>query len=613
MKSITCKRIMILMSVVMLFSFLIPTAYAQEPQPVEKYLKKPEWKPYGGMTHVPEFADVGTLNQYMATTTWEFEIIDLVYDTLVIMGPDMGFMGRLAKDWEYSEDGLTWTFYLYENAKWHDGEPVTAEDCKYTYDTFMEYKMGRLADLVDVLNSTEAVDDYTFVLHLNYPYAPLLVRLVQSMYIVPEHIWKDVGDPTVFSNLEHPIGCGPFTFVERKPGLYITLDAYEDYHIGRPFIDTIVWPIISNADAMLLSLKSGDIDIMVWSIPYATVEKIKEEADPNIHLTETVETGARYTIFQCNRYPMGEAWFRHVVAYCLNDTEVVEKVYLGYADPGNMGRISPALPKYYNPDTVKENVYPYNLTKAAEILDEHGFKDTDGDGWREDDQGNPLELSMYSPNYDPCRMRWGDMIRDGLAEVGVKVDHKPLEWTMLVNYLNNEEFDMLIIGGVGSLDPDLLYSLYHTEGGWNIHRANYKNPDLDVKLEQQRKMVDESARIELIKELQEDIAEDIPLLNVVHQHFVFAYRDDKVAGWVTAPFFGADNYFSFMNIYETDLVNPLIIEKEVEVEKEVEKEVITEVEVIPSWVTTLEAVTGIAVVVALVSLYLAYTYKSKLG
>jgi len=574
----------------------IKLGYSQAKTSLSKWVQR-EGKLYGGTVRVPEFADVGTLNQFMATTTWEFEIIDLVYDPLVIMAPDMSFVGRLAKDWEVSEDGLTWTFYLYENATWHDGVPVTAEDCKFTYDLWLEYKMGRLADLVDMVNSTEALDDYTFVLHLNYPYAPLLTRLVQAQYIVPKHIWENVDDPTTFSNMEHPIGSGPFKFVERAPGQYIKLAANPDYHLGRPFVDYIIWPIISNPDAMLMAFMAGEIDAVTWTIPYSTVENMKTVENPHIKLVEIAETGARYLIFQCTRYPTNQTWFRHVVAHCINVTEVVETVYQGYADPGNNGRISPALTKYYNPDTEKEKMYPYNLTRAAELLDEHGFIDIDGDGWREDDHGNKLELTLYSPAYDPCRVRWGEMLTEGLAAVGIKVNYQPLEWTALVDYLNSANFDMLIIGGVGSTDPDLLYGLYHTEGGWNKGRTNYSNPELDQLLEQQRKMINETERIVLIKQIQVEIAKEIPLLNVVHQHFIFAYRDDRIAGWVTGPLHSPDNFFSFMNIYDVSLA-----------QQQQQPEQPEKVEVIPPWAYALAVITVIAVVCAV---YLGYAYRKK--
>jgi peptide/nickel transport system substrate-binding protein len=351
---------------------------------------------------------------------------------------------------------------------------------------------------------------------------------------------------------------------------------------------------------MLLALMSGQIDAMTWTIPYATVENMKKVPSPAIHIVELVETGARYLIFQCKHYPTNQTWFRQVVAYILNVTDVVKTVYLGYADEGNMGRVSPALTKWYNPDTTYSKMYPYNLTKAAQLLDEHNFKDIDGDGWREDDQGNKLVLTLYSPSYDPQRVRWGEMIKDGLANVGIQVDYHPLEWTMLVNYLNSGTFDMLIIGGVGSLDPDLLYSLYHSEGGWNINNANYANPDLDKLLEQQRATTDEEERIALIKQIQVEIAKEIPLLNVVHQHFIYAYRDDKIAGWITSPFLGPDNFFSFMNIYDVALSQQQPPPQGGEEVKEV----------IPPWVYALIVITVIAVICAL---GLAYKYQKKRG
>lgn len=548
-------------TVIILLSILVFSASvfnAESAATLTKYVSRPSWKPRGGVARVPNFADVATLNPFMAASDWDLHSIELLYDSLVSQAPDLEFVGRLAKEWTVSQDGLTWTFSLYENVTWHDGTRFTARDCVFTFSTGLKNKFGRYADIADWVNMVEMSGNYTFIIRMKMPYAPLLYvlgRPLSPMYIVPEHIWSSV-DIAKFGNLDNPIGTGPFRFIERKAGQYIRLKANEKYHLGRPFIDEVLFPIITNADAMLLALKAGEIDCMVWTIPYSTVDQMKKEKQPNIAFDEWAETGGRYVIFQCSRYPTSEAWFRQMVAYCINATDVVNTIYLGYALPGDTAWIGPSFGKYYDPNLSKEKVYPYSLSKAAEILDANGFKDIDGDGWRETSKGAKMELTLHSPtvDYDPQRLRWGEMLANGLTKVGVKVSHKPLEWNTLLSYSDQGNFDMLITGGGASVDPDVLYEFYHTQGSRNKRQTRYSNPSLDVLLENQRKAVSESERLSTVRQATQMISKELPYLQLVHQKFVYAHRTDKIDGWIFGPaYFSVENYCTFMNIYDVSL------------------------------------------------------------
>jgi hypothetical protein len=110
---------------------------------------------------------------------------------------------------------------------------------------------------------------------------------------------------------------------------------------------------------------------------------------------------------------------------------------------------------------------------------------------------------------------------------------------------------MLVIGGIGDLDPDILYDLFHTKGGWNNGKCSF--PDLDPLLERQRFETNTSERIRIVWEIQSKLSEYVPLLNTVHQQFIFAYRTDNFDGWVLGPFTSPDNYFSYMNVYSVKL------------------------------------------------------------
>ncbi|WP_338010726.1 ABC transporter substrate-binding protein [Thermococcus litoralis] len=391
----------------------------------------------------------------------------------------------------------------------------------------------------------------TVKIYLKEPYAPFLYMIASSIYIVPKHLWENVDKNSILQyKNEKPIGSGPFIFVEHKPQQYYKLKANPNYHLGRPLIDEIVMPIISNPDAMLMAFKKGEVDVMTWSIPYSSIPQV--EKIPDAHLHAVTEFGARFMYFNCQRWPMSEVKFRQAVHHAINQTEVVKVVYQGHALPGSLGRIPPTLKEWYNPNLPsKEEKYPFNLQKAAQLLDEIGFKDVDGDGWRETPDGSDITLTIYSPSYDPLRVRWGQMIAENLKKIGVNVKYQPLEWTTLSNYLDSGNFDMLIIGGIGSLDPDILRMLFHSQGGWN--EGHCVIPGLDELLDKQRYTVDYEKRKKIVYKIQEILTENVPLLNMVHQQFIFAYSTKNWEGWVLSDIMGPDNWFSLMNLYNKEI------------------------------------------------------------
>jgi len=506
----------------------------------------------GGTFRDPMMGEANTLNPWMYSTSWEYMVISVVYDTLTTIAPDGNVVGVLAKSFEVSKDGKTYIFHLFENATWHDGVPLTAEDVVFTYKFLRDYgNITRWKDYAPYIKDAKALDNYTVEIDLTEPYAPFLTMVASGIFIVPEHIWSNITPSQIptYKN-EHPIGSGPFIFKEHVPQQYYLLVANTKYHLGRPYIDTLIYPIISNPDAMLLALRKGEVDDVTWSVPYATVPDLLK--DPNIKIWNVTELGARFMYFNCLRYPMNETLFRLAVHYSINLTEIVNLVYQGFALPGSLGRLPPILQPWANPNIPpKEVKYPFNLTKAAELLDKLGLKDVNGDGWREKPDGTPLKLVIYSPSYDPLRVRVGEILASNLKKIGLNVVHQPLEWTTLVSKLDSGDFDMLIIGGIGSQDPDILRMLFSTNGTWNSGHCSF--PDLDPLLYQQAVTVDLEARKQIVWKIQEKIAEYLPLLNFVHQQFVFAYRTDKWAGWILYPLASPDNWFSLLSLYNIQL------------------------------------------------------------
>src|SRR5918999_5181546 len=182
--------------------------------------------------------DIDGFNPFKIVEVPSYEVMNLTYDTLVNYSPkDSSPVPGLADSWETSDDGLTWTFHLNKDAKWHDGEPVTSEDVAYTFRRILEEKQGLFIDYVAQIESIETPDEHTVVFTTREPSVQMLSMAV---YILPKHIWEDVpaGETKSFEN-EPAIGSGLFQAVEWKKGQFARLEANPDYFRGAPTLDEV--------------------------------------------------------------------------------------------------------------------------------------------------------------------------------------------------------------------------------------------------------------------------------------------------------------------------------------------------------------------------------------
>ena len=203
--------------------------------------------------------DIDGFNPFKIVEIPSYELMGLTYDLLVENGPkDSGPVPGLADSWETSDDGLTWTFHLNEDAKWHDGKPVTSEDVAYTYQRILDEEQGLYIDAVKQIESIETPDEHTVVFRTKEPSVQMLNTYV---YILPKHIWEDVpADETKSFKNEPVIGSGPFQAVEWKEGQFARLETNPDYFRGSPAIDEIIFQFYDNEDTMVQALKNGDVD-----------------------------------------------------------------------------------------------------------------------------------------------------------------------------------------------------------------------------------------------------------------------------------------------------------------------------------------------------------------
>src|SRR5699024_5790521 len=190
------------------------------------------------------------------------DIEDIIFDQLTRTDEEIDIQPELATDWDISDDGLTYTFYLRDDVTFHDGEPLTAEDVEFTYNIFLDedYTGPRAGSFIN-LDEVIAVDDHTVEFHLSEVDARFLASTGYG--ILPKHILGDVPAEDLESHdfVSNPIGSGPFKFEEWKDGQYVKLSAYEDYYQGRPHLDTLTLPIVGDQNALMAQIEAGDVDV----------------------------------------------------------------------------------------------------------------------------------------------------------------------------------------------------------------------------------------------------------------------------------------------------------------------------------------------------------------
>ncbi len=427
--------------------------------------------------------------------------MSLIFDTLV-WKDDRGFVPALATDWEYLEDENAYLFHLREGVRWHDGEKFTADDVAFTFNYVKEHASWWV-DLKYV-KEVEMLDEYTVKVYLTEPYAPFIHDDAGALAILPEHIWQGIDDPSEFRGAKALIGTGPFKLLDysKTHGTYL-YEANDDYYLGRPEVDRIEFVKVSEEMANT-ALMTGEVNAI--DLPTETVKMVGDDG-----FTIISQSGDWNVKLMINheKEPMSSKEFRHALAYAINRTELVEIAQRGHALSGSPGLLSPTSP-YYNPDIA---MYEFSPGHAKEILETMGYE-LDEDGYYEKD-GEVLELELLTAP----RMgfeRVAEIIGRQLKDLGIKVNVRSLEWKTLDYRIINREFDLAVSGhgGIGG-DPSILNKVILL--GSFGYSANYtKNETLNELLEAHLHEMDEERRKEIVREIQDVYAKELPALTLYY-------------------------------------------------------------------------------------------------
>jgi peptide/nickel transport system substrate-binding protein len=437
-----------------------------------------------------------------------------IFDTLT-WKDEAGVIPWLAESWSSSEDGREWTFELHKGVRWHDGEPLTADDVKFTLEYFKANLAGLqwFAALQDV-DRVEVESDHEITIYLTSPVASFLEEIAGNVPIIPEHVWKDVEDPTKFTASEAVIGTGPFRLVEydKEEGLYI-YDANDDFFKGKPLIKRLVSTRVSDP---ALALETDTVDAAsFWGKEIDAVNELEKEG--RFGIVSGPSFWALQIIFNCQKSPTDRVELRRAVAYAVDREEIVEKVTHGGAIVANPGIIHPDS-DWYNPQV---STYDYDPAQAERLLDSIDFIDTDDDGIRETPQGDELSFVLVTTAEFP---REAEIVKDNLAAVGIGVEVKALDWSTIDAVVKEGDFHLAISGQGGIASPSILES-----PGWPS--MTYENEEYASLYQEQSQTVDAEERRELVDRLQVMAADDLPVLALYHPKMWCVFNPEKLNTW----------------------------------------------------------------------------------
>ena len=437
------------------------------------------------------------LDPHKTSSYFSFEVLENVFDTLVQPDANLEMGPGLAERWEVSPDQRTWTFHLRDGVTFHDGTPFTSDDVVYSYRRIIDEKLANV-DKFSAVTDVIAPDPATVVIRLAQPTPNLLTNLggFKGMAIVQR---KNVESGQIAT---HPVGTGPFSFASQRSGDSIVLTANPNYWGGAPKVPGVTFQFISEPSTALSALQAGELD---WTdmIPPQRVEQLR--GDDSIRLAVTPSNDYWYLALNEARPPWNDVRVRRAIAFAIDRESIVQATSYGTAAANQL-----AIPEG-NPWYERYDGYRLDLDEAKRLLAEAGAA--------------PKTLDLLVTSEYPETVTAAQVIADNLAPLGITVGIRTVDMATWLDEQNNGNFDMLMMGWLGNIDPDdFYYAQHHTDGSSNAQK--YSNPDVDLLLDAGRRETNPDARREDYAGAARIIADEVS--------YLYLYNPSVLQAWTPA-------------------------------------------------------------------------------
>ncbi len=524
------RRFFTLLAIVFSLGQMITAAEAQNASPAQ---------PVRGGTLIvaidPEPSSLtATFNNQYSNRTISANIFDglLRYDDNYQPQPN------LAESWSVSPDGKSITFKLRPGVKWHDGQPFTSEDVRYSALEVWKKVHSRGRSTFATLTDVETPNALTAIFRLSAPSQVILNAFDGAeSQVLPAHIFagKDIRTNPASAK---PIGTGPFKFQKWERGQYVELVRNPDYwNKGKPYLDRLIYRFIPDASARSAALESGEVSYIPFAgVPFADIARLKQ--NPNLSFDSRGYSYAAQTYFLAfnlrNKY-LEQQKVRQAFAHVIDRQRLIDTVWYGQSKP-EYSVIPSSLTRYFSNDVPH---YDLNIDKANQLLDEAGFK-RQADGTR-------FTLRLYTDPASSQALLVGEFLRQSLSKVGVKLQYIPLDNATFTRKIYTDyDFDVVFQGWGIMLDPQMgLTRVYdskaQTRGVPYANAFGYSNPAMDEIIHRYESEVDPQKRVQDFHDFQRLAMTDLPLIPIMQAPFFTAWNK-KLHGVDLSPA-GAHNGF----------------------------------------------------------------------
>jgi peptide/nickel transport system substrate-binding protein len=438
-----------------------------------------------------------------------------IFNSLFMLDNDFNVIPDLATGYEVAADGMSITIALNPLATWHDGEPVTSADVKYTLEQIVASESATAASLISALETVDTPDDHTAVLNLSRPSASIIGFLSwYGVFILPAHIYEGTDWMTNEAN-QAPIGSGPFKFTSYEAGSSVELEANTEYFAEGPYLERLIFQIIPDPNTALQSLLNGEVDMT--GIPTAQVANL--EANPDFKTIGKIYPSPFYFGFNTAAAPFDNVDVRRAIGMSIDREQIVATALSGYGTAEN--RFYPSVIEWAsNPDATAP---AFDVEGANALLDEAGFP-LDGD-WRFD--AKLLYFTGWQEAADTATV-----LKEQMAAIGVNVELVLLEFAAWDEQLRAGDFSFGLLGGFQGPDPANLAARWGTEGSLNFW--GYNKPEFDELLVEGDSAATQDERAPIYFEAQAMLAEDIPGILLALQTYYEGVTSRLSGVWLDA-------------------------------------------------------------------------------
>lgn len=510
----------------------------------------------GGEVILP-LTNFSTLNPLLTDNFYYHQFSKLIFEGLFELDDDLNVIPKLADSYNIYDEGKSISVRLKDNINWHDGKRVTSEDVKFTisaikhagnngtYGKAFESIIGREININNFID-IRIIDDKNMEFRFEDRFSNNLECLIFP--IIPKHIFNGTNENISYQRALNkkdytPIGTGPYKFVSYEKFKSIRLRRNTEYWSDIPYIESVTGRVLEDEDLVLTAFETGQISFA----PTIGVDWDKYKQNSRIKVLEYISPSYEFLGFNYGNNILGGEKgqaIKKAINYGIDRQQIIQKVVLGHGTQID-------IPIYPNSYLVSNagNVYGYNPDKARQILNEVGYKDLDGDGILEDEEGNRLSLRLVTNSYNIYRLRMAEIIAEQLSSLGIDIqldidkafkenideDMKSNQWNLFSEKIKSGNYDIVLLGWETSIVPNI-FSMFHSS---QIGKGNFiriADEYLDTLIMDTLYASNREEKLKSYEELQKFVIDELPYISLYFKNRGLLV-DTKIVGPLNPSFF----------------------------------------------------------------------------